>query len=150
MTTNYLTHFPKPLLDDLVSGRWLPVIGAGMSLNATITPPTRMPLWGDLSKQFADELTDYVPSGVLDAISAYEHEFGRARLIERLVELLHIANAQPGPAHREFCSLPFAIVCTTNFDFLLEKQYDLERQDNRAVHPVVDEDQLSINVGSAA
>ncbi|MEI9425146.1 SIR2 family protein [Mesorhizobium sp. Cs1299R1N1] len=149
MTPKYLSYFPKPLLDDLVSGRWLPVVGAGMSLNAVLPPPAKMPLWGDLSKYFADELTDYSPSGVLDAISAYEHEFGRTRLIERLAELLHLDKVQPGPAHKEFCSLPFDIVCTTNFDFLLEKQYDLARQDNRSVHPVVDEDQLSINIGAA-
>jgi hypothetical protein len=145
----YLSHFPKPLLDDLVNGRWLPVIGAGMSLNAILPPPATMPLWPDLSKHFAEELQDYSPTGVLDAISAYEHEFGRARLIERLADLLHVNDAQPGVAHREFCSLPFDIVCTTNFDFLLERQYDFERQDNRTVHPVVDEDQLSINIGSA-
>ena len=118
-------------------------------MNATLPPPAKMPLWADLSKSFSEDLTDYSPNSVLDAISAYEHEFGRARLIERLAELLHINRAQPGIAHREFCSLPFDIVCTTNFDFLLEKQYDLERQDNRTIHPVVDEDQLSINVGTA-
>jgi hypothetical protein len=145
----YLTHFPKPLLEDLVNGRWLPVVGAGMSLNATLPPPAKMPLWSELGKIFADELLDYSPTSVLDGISAYEHEFGRARLIERLAELLHLDRVQPGPAHKEFCSLPFDIVCTTNFDFLLEKQYDLDRQDNRTVHPVVDEDQLSINIGSA-
>ncbi|WP_404924989.1 SIR2 family NAD-dependent protein deacylase [Mesorhizobium sp. ORM16] len=148
MAPKYLSYFPKPLLDDLVNGRWLPVIGAGMSLNAVLPPPAKMPLWGDLSKHFADELTDYSPTGVLDAISAYEHEFGRTRLIERLAELLHLDKVRPGPAHKEFCTLPFDIVCTTNFDFLLEKQYDLERQDNRSVHPVVDEDQLSINIGT--
>ena len=142
MATKYLNHFPKPLLDDLVNGRWLPVIGAGMSLNASMPPHAKMPLWGELSKLFADELKDYSPTSVLDAISAYEHEFGRARLIERLAELLHLNTAQPGPAHKEFCSLPFDIVCTTNFDFLLENQYE------RTVHPVVDEDQLSINIGS--
>ncbi len=148
MATKYLVHFPKPLLEDLVRGRWLPVVGAGMSLNAKLPPPAKMPLWHELGKSFADELQDYSPTSVLDGISAYEHEFGRARLIERLVELLHLDRVQPGPAHKEFCSLPFDIVCTTNFDFLLEKQYDLDRQDNRTVHPVVDEDQLSINVGA--
>lgn len=146
MPTKYLPYFPKPLLDDLVKGRWLPVLGAGMSLNATLPPTAKMPLWSDLSKILSDELTDYSPSGVLDAISAYEHEYGRARLIERLVEILHLKDAQPGAAHREFCSLPFDIVCTTNFDFLLERQYDLIPQ---PVHPVVDEEQLSINIGSA-
>jgi hypothetical protein len=119
-----------------------------MSLNAKLPPPARMLLWHELGKRFADELDDYSPTSVLDGISAYEHEFGRARLIEQLAELLHLDRVQPGPAHKEFCSLPFDIVCTTNFDFLLEKQYDLERQDNRTVLPVVDEDQLSINVGA--
>jgi hypothetical protein len=149
VSSTYLQHFPKPLLDDLVNGRWLPVIGAGMSLNAELPPPAKMPLWSDLSDQFAKELLDYTPTGVLDAISAYEHEFGRARLIERLADMLHLNRARPGRAHREFCTLPFDIVCTTNFDFLLEKEYDRERQDNRSIHPVVDEDQLSINVGAA-
>ena len=44
------------MLDDLVNGRWLPVLGAGMSMNATLAPPAKMPLWADLSKSFADEL----------------------------------------------------------------------------------------------
>lgn len=149
MAPNYLVHFPKPLLEDLVNGRWLPVIGAGMSLNAKLPPPAKMPLWPELGKRFADDLLDYSPTSVLDGISAYEHEFGRARLIERLAELLHVTRAQPGPAHKEFCTLPFDIVCNTNFDFLLENQYDLERQGNRTAHPVVDEDQLSINMGTA-
>ena len=149
MAPKYLVHFPKPLLEDLVNGRWLPVIGAGMSLNAKLPPLAKMPLWPELGKSFADELLDYSPTSVLDGISAYEHEFGRARLIERLAELLHVTRAQPGSAHKEFCTLPFDIVCTTNFDFLLESQYDLERQDNRTAHPVVDEDQLSINIGTA-
>lgn len=144
----YLSHFPKPLLEDLVNGRWLPVVGAGMSLNAKLPPPARMPLWHELGKAFTEKLQGYSPTSVLDGISAYEHEFGRARLIEQLVDLLHLDRAQPGLAHKEFCSLPFDIVCTTNFDFLLEKQYDLERQDNRTVHPVVDEDQLSINISA--
>jgi SIR2-like domain len=60
-------------------------------------------------------------------------------------DILLIAEAQPGKAHKEFCTIPFDIVCTTNFDFLLERQYDLTP---RYVHPVVDEEPLSINVGT--
>src|SRR5690348_17655875 len=101
MAPKYLVHFPMPLLYDLVNGRWLPVLGAGMSMNAALVPPAKMPLWADLSKSFADELQDYSSTSVLDAISAYEHEYGRARLIERLAELLHIDRAQPGRVHRE-------------------------------------------------
>lgn len=121
-------------------------MGAGMSLNAVAPPGKKMPLWGDLGKTLANELTDFSSNGALDAISAYEHEFGRPRLIERLSEILLVRDAQPGDAHREFCTIPFDIVCTTNFDFLLERQYDLTP---RYVYPVVDEDQLSINSGPA-
>ena len=105
-----------------------------------------MPLWGDLGKQLSDELIDFSPNGPLDAISAYEHEYGRARLIERLSDILHLREVQPGEAHKEFCALPFDIVCTTNFDFLLERQYDLTP---RYVYPVVDEEQLALNAATA-
>lgn len=81
-----------------------------MSLNATLHPHLEMPLWPGLGKSLADELQDYTPTGVLDAISAYGHEFGRARLIERLAELLHVNRAQPGRAHKEFCSLPLLLM----------------------------------------
>jgi len=146
MSAKYIPHFPKPVLDDLVTGRWLPVVGAGMSINALVPPGRKMPLWTGLSKELGDELGDFASSSTLDAISAYGHEFGRARLVERLSEILLIREAQPGNAHKEFCTIPFDIVCTTNFDFLLERQYDLTP---RYVYPVVDEEQLSINAGNA-
>lgn len=95
-----------------------------------------MPLWVEMSEKLTDELGDSSSNSILDGISAYEHEFGRARLIERLSEILLIRDALPGNAHKEFCTLPFDIVCTTNFDFLFERQYDLTP---RYVYPVVDE-----------
>ena len=146
MAHKYISHFPKPVLDDLLTGKWLPVVGAGMSLNAVAPSGKKMPLWPDLSKELTGELADFSPTSVLDGISAYEHEFGRTRLIERLSEILLIRDAHPGNAHREFCTIPFDIVCTTNFDFLLERQYDLTP---RYVNPVVDEEQLSISTGNA-
>jgi hypothetical protein len=117
-----------------------------MSLNAVLPAGKKMPLWAGLGTGLGSELADFSPTSTLDTISAYQHEFGRARLIERLSDLLFIKEAQPGNAHKEFCTIPFDIVCTTNFDFLLERQYDLTP---RYVYPVVDEEQLSINVGNA-
>ena len=43
MAAKYISHFPKPVLDDLVNGKWLPVIGAGMSLNAVVPKGRRCP-----------------------------------------------------------------------------------------------------------
>ena len=105
--TRYLQHFPKPVLDDLVSGRWLPVIGAGMSLNARVSGPPKIPLWADLGAALAAELTDFAATGTLDAISAYQHEFGRARLIERLTDLLRVNRFALQIHQVELNGLPF-------------------------------------------
>ncbi len=104
-----------------------------------------MPLWDSLTDLFADDLTDFSPLGPIDALSAYEHEFGRAKLIERLTDVLHINKSSPGDTHRAFCQIPFDIVCTTNFDYLLEQQYT----EITSCHIIIDEDQLSINQNSS-
>jgi hypothetical protein len=143
MASKHLSKFPKPLLDDLVAGRWLPIVGAGFSKNAILPPSRQMPLWSELGRLLTGELLGYEPSGPIDAISAFEHEYGRPRLIERLCDLLSIDEARPGEAHKAFCSIQFDIVCTTNFDFLLERQYELIP---RHCTPLIDEDQLAINL----
>src|SRR5205807_274375 len=48
--------------------------------------------------------------------------------------------------HRAFCSIAFDVVATTNFDFLLETQYDASR---RYCRPVIEEDHLSVNTRDA-
>ncbi len=143
MTTKYLKHFPKPLLDDLVAGRWLPIVGAGLSRNADLPSRRTMPLWTDLGKSLAEDMQDYEYVNPIDAISAYAHEFGRPKLIEKLSDLLFVSEARPGKTHHAFCSIQFDIVCTTNLDFLLERQYELTP---RPCTPLIDEDQLSIKV----
>jgi SIR2-like protein len=143
MASKHLNKFPKPLLDDLVAGRWLPIVGAGFSRNAVLPVKKKMPLWSELGDLLKADLRDYEPVSALDAISAYEHEYGRPKLIERLSDLLHIDEARPGEAHKAFCSIQFDLVCTTNFDFLLERQYDLIP---RHCTPLVDEEQLAVNL----
>ncbi len=59
MPAKYLPYFPKSLLDDLVTGKWLPVIGAGMSLNATVPAGRKMPLWAAMGQELTDELDDF-------------------------------------------------------------------------------------------
>ena len=139
---SYLKHFPKPLLDDLLKNRWIPIVGAGFSLNATVPQGETVPLWEDLGKALAKDLGDYSYSGALDTTSAYAHQFSRAKLVERLFELLLVDKASPGEAHRAFCSVQFDVVCTTNFDFLLERQYE---RSPRYCLPILEEDQLSVN-----
>lgn len=143
MAAKYVKQFPKPLLDDLVASRWLPIVGAGFSRNAILPRSKQMPLWADLGHSLGEDLGEYVASSPLDAISAYEHEFGRPKLIEKLSELLFVNEARPGDAHRSFASVPFDLVCTTNFDFILERQYELIP---RHCTPLIDEDQLAVNL----
>jgi len=137
----YIDRLPKPLLDDIVQGQCIPIIGAGFSRNAELPPGFEMPLWDDLGKHLAQQMRNYPYTTPIDGISAFCHEFSRAKLIEQLRTILHVDKAQPGPAHLAFADLPFDIVVTTNFDFLLERAYDIKR---RPYYPIVDEDQLSI------
>ena len=146
MQKKYVDSFPKPLLDDLIAGRWLPIVGAGFSRNAIVPTKKQMPLWPDIGKLIGKELGDYEPSNPIDAISAFEYEFKRPKLIEKLSELLLVNEARPGETHKSFCQMQFDLVCTTNFDFLLEKQYELIP---RPCTPLIDEDQLSVNLSNA-
>lgn len=137
--THYLEQFfPKPLLEDIVRGECIPIIGSGFSLNANLPTGYKMPLWDDLGKLFADYLPSYNYSNPLDAISAYSHEFSRNKLISKLSDFLHINHLTPGDTHKAFADLPFKTVCTTNFDFLLEASYAICK-------PIIDESQLSIS-----
>lgn len=146
MAKKYIDAFPKPLLADLVAGKWLPIIGAGFSRNAVLPPKKEMPLWQELGKHIEKELGDYEPSNPIDALSAFEYEFKRPKLIEILSKLLLVDDARPGDAHKAFCQMQFDLVCTTNFDFLLEKQYELTP---RLCTPLIDEDQLAVNNSDA-
>lgn len=143
---DYLSVLPKPVLDALVEGKWLPIVGSGFSRNALTPPGKKMPLWDDLGRALAEDLSGYVYSGSIDSISAYAHEYGRTELIERVSKLLLVNEASPGDAHQAFCSIPFDIVCTTNCDFLLERQYDLDRIYNSRT--VINEAQLPIGMPS--
>ena len=146
MAYRYLRKIPKPLLDDLVSGRWIPIVGAGLSRNAIFPTGRTMPLWNELGSIVAEDLQGYDHISPIDSISSYEHEFGRPRLIEKLADALGIGVAQPGGVHEAFCHIPFDIVCTTNFDTLLEQQYE---RLSRSCTPLIGEDQLSVNVSNS-
>lgn len=141
--TTFLQHFPEPFLKDLVQGRCLPVIGAGFSRNAEVPLGKTMPLWDDLGRELAKKITNYPYSTAIDALSAYAFEFSRPKLVEELADLLLVDTSKPGAAHLAFCNLQFDRICTTNFDFLLERGY---QSVNKYCRPVIDEDQLSVAI----
>jgi NAD-dependent SIR2 family protein deacetylase len=126
---------------DLARGRCLPFIGAGFSLNAVLPKGSKMPTWDELGRAVAASLSSYEYANGLDALSAFAHEYSRSKLIEKLFTELHTHDAQPGAAHRAFCKLPFDIVCTTNFDTLLEHAY---REQGQFCRAIISEDQLGL------
>jgi hypothetical protein len=136
---------PDPLVDDILRGRCLPIVGAGVSRNALVPLGARMPLWRDLGDALGRQVTGFPAAGAtpLEAISAYQHEFGRIRLVDELRTLLFHHTARPGDVHEAFCRLQFDVVCTTNFDSLLERGYE---QVSRGHRVIVEEEQLSAGV----
>jgi hypothetical protein len=142
---SYIKLLPEPLVDNIIENRCIPFVGAGFSRNAVLPPGATMPLWDGLAKSLGDQIPDFEYSDALDAISAFDHAYSRAKLVEVLGRLLHTETAQPGGAHKTFASLPFEIVCTTNFDFLLERGYEAV---GKFCRPITDEDQLATHMSS--
>lgn len=135
-----LAQVPRPLLEELVQGRWLPLVGAGFSKNAKV-PGGQPPLdWGALGRAVAEDVPNLSYESPLDSLSAFEYMFGRTALVRKISFLLRITDASPGSAHLAFARLGFERVVTTNFDLLLERSYDTVA---RPCLPMVDEFQLS-------
>ncbi|MGE5673725.1 MAG: SIR2 family protein [Mycobacterium leprae] len=139
---NYIPYFPPPLLEDLRRCLVVPFIGAGFSRNARTPPGISVPDFNTIGMELAAQIPGYTYNGnPVDATSEYEFVYGRAQLVQELNRLLLIGVAQPGLAHLAFARLPWRLVITTNFDYLLEEAWDRLNVINR---PVMFADQLTI------
>jgi hypothetical protein len=136
-----IERIPRHLLDELVEGSWLPIVGAGFSRNAIVKTGEAPVSWAELGSALGRDIdgTDST-SGTLEVISAFEHAYGRVALVDRTAALIRAHDASPGAAHLAFARVGFTNVITTNFDFLLERSYE---QIGKGCLPVVDETQLS-------
>jgi len=142
MSAKYIKYFPKPFLEDLTEGHVFPIIGAGFSRNAKSDDGKPSLDWNELGKYFADDIVDYNYSSPIDAISAFEYEYSRSKLIEKMFLALKIGAIHPDKAHKSFAKLPFQLIATTNFDYLLEESYS--STNNRFCRTIIDEEQLPI------
>jgi len=138
----YISKFPKPFLEDIINNRCIPIIGAGFSKNAEIPTGKNMLDWDGLGKEISQLIPDYQYTNALDALSAYSHEYSRTNLIEKITDLLLVESIKPGNTHKAFCGLPFELIVTTNFEFLLEQGYSLV---DKFCRPIIEEEQLSIS-----
>jgi hypothetical protein len=116
----YLKEIPKTLQEDFVENKVVPFVGAGFSKNAILPQDMSIPDWNELGRQIAEYIPDYEYTNAIDALSLFESQFSRVRLIELLAKKLHINELKPEETHRSFCNVFFDTICTTNFDFLLE------------------------------
>ena len=139
----HLKEIPKPVLDALVRGEVVPFVGAGFSRNCEGPNGFVMPDWKTLGKSVAGELVNYEYDGnPIDALSTYESQFQRINLIDLMRKEFRLDAIYPGEAHKLFVGCFPGIVCTTNFDTLIEDAYRLAH-----VNPLVitGDDALSIN-----
>ncbi|MBQ4384370.1 MAG: SIR2 family protein [Kiritimatiellae bacterium] len=118
---NLLKLLPKPLLDSLVTGDVIPFIGAGFSKNCEGPIGSSMPDWNALGKAIASEMPGYEFDGnPIDALSAYEGRYRRSTLVETLRRVLQADVIRPGTAHQLLVNSFRGVICTTNFDTLIE------------------------------
>ena len=137
-----LKEVPKPVLTALIRGEVVPFVGAGFSRNCDGPNGFVMPDWKTLGKSVAGELSNYEYDGnPIDALSTYESQFQRINLIELMRREFRLDAIYPGEAHKLFVECFPGIVCTTNFDTLIEDAYR-----SAHVYPTVitGEDALSI------
>lgn len=142
MTNKYIEYFPKPFLEDLIEGHVFPIIGAGFSRNAKSDDNKPSLDWDELGRYFAKDIVHYTYNGAIDAISAFEYEYSRSKLIEKMYQALKIGTIHPDEAHKSFAKLPFQLIATTNFDYLLEESY--LQSGNKFCRTIIDEEQLPI------
>lgn len=121
MSKKYLKYIPKTLQEDFIDNRVIPFIGAGFSKNGLLPDEASMPDWEELGKNVSSYIPNYDYTNAIDALSLFESEFSRTKLIELLARELKINQLKPGNTHRSFCDLYFDTICTTNFDFLIEQ-----------------------------
>lgn len=144
MNVMYIELVPKTLLDDITENRCIPFIGAGFSKNAASTSKFVMPDWNILGKKVAEYMGDEEFDNPVEALSQYENRYSRANLIEVIAKELHLNEVFPGKTHLSFCRLYFDLVCTTNFDFLLEDSFgEVYSKQGKPYHVITNENRLS-------
>lgn len=90
MGEKYLKYIPKTLQEDFIDNRVIPFVGAGFSKNAIVPEETSILDWDGLGKKVAAYIPDYIYTNAMDALSLFESEFSRTKLIEVLARELYV------------------------------------------------------------
>ena len=90
MSDKLLKYIPKTLQEDFVENRVVPFVGAGFSKNAIAPVGTAILDWDGLGRAVASYIPNYDYTNAIDALSLFETEFSRAKLIEIIAKELKI------------------------------------------------------------
>lgn len=142
MPKKFLKYIPKTLQEDFVDNKVIPFVGAGFSKNGVLPQGISIPDWNELGRKVSEYISDYEYVSAIDALSIFESQFSRVKLVELLARVLHINELKFGETHKSFCNVFFDTICTTNFDFLLEHTL---QDSTRPYSIIVSEDRLPIN-----
>lgn len=112
-------------------------------MNAEVPGSSKgLPNWEQLGSQISQDLPPgYANGSPIESLSAFEHSYGRPRLIERVSAALKVGKTRPGEVHRQFCAIPFEHLVTTNVEQILEAEYNSRYG---AVLAVIEEQQLRL------
>ena len=129
---------PEFLLTELRRGNVVPVLGSGASLEATDPggshPPSTADLATELSKQFLGG--KYKGLGLAQVGEYAISESDLVTVQEYIRERLD--PFQPSPAHRLLPSFRWRALATTNYDRLIERAYDADRDRIQELRPFLD------------
>ena len=111
---------PDELRDSILSGQCVLFLGAGVSVGANGIPPGR-----DLAREIASSIGFATDDLSLPRVAQYfEMTAGRHALTRFLVDRIADVKVQPQESHRLVAALPLNVVVTTNYDRLMESQWE--------------------------
>ncbi len=124
MEYKYIPFIPQPLLKEIRNNNVVPFLGAGFSKNAEVSVGLDLPDWNELGDYIKEHLSNYESENALDIISQYESLYSRDELVKLIKTRIGDVEIEPGETHINFGKIFQRLICTTNFDNLLEKTYE--------------------------
>lgn len=137
--------YPQKLIEELQLGNVVPFIGSGLSI------PSGYPSWDNLIRLIIDDieekdskslLENLYNSGEINGIDAPElHQILKSGgySLRRLLSSTFNKPASPNNYHKLLSQLPCDTIITSNYDNLIEKQYEI---DGYQIHKIWRDNQL--------
>lgn len=84
MSGKYLKYIPKTLQEDFIDNRVIPFVWTDFSKNAIAPEGASILDWEGLGKKLTTCIPNYTYTNAIVALSLFESEFSRTKLIELL------------------------------------------------------------------